>query len=179
MNQLNEALKIRHGGKITLIPFSPNLCTVKLKHWIMFFDTSAIDLIHDTRYMCARPLGLMGEKQWCRMVFQGANKWQNWPIRVIAFEFVRLSQNENDLVVVQNVQLEFRGWLKRNLIFWFPDFRSIIHQFIAMNLRKSPQPVQQPKNCNWRKRKTECLGPWRELHAIKIYGDNWGNYRIL
>ena len=73
----------------------------------MFFDTSAIDLIHDTRYLCARPLGMMGQKQ-CRVVFQGANKWQNWPILVIAFEFLRLSQNENDLVVVQNVQFEFR-----------------------------------------------------------------------
>ena len=58
-------------------------------------------------------------------------------------------------------------WLERNLIFWFPDFRSIIHRFIAMNLRKSPQPVQQPKNCNCRKRKTKCLGPWRELHESK------------
>ena len=51
----------------------------------MFFDTSAIDLIHDTRYLCARPLGLMGQKQ-CRVVFQGAN----------------------NLVVVQNVKFEFR-----------------------------------------------------------------------
>ena len=64
---------ILHDGKITLIPFSPNLCTVKLKHIIMFFDTSAIDLIHDTRYLCARPLGMMGQKQ-CRVVFQGAKK---------------------------------------------------------------------------------------------------------
>ena len=24
---------------------------------------------------------------------------------------------------------------------------------------ETPQPVQQPKNCNCRKRKTECLGP--------------------
>ena len=73
MNQLNEALKIRHGGKITLIPSSPSLCAVKLKHILMFFDTSAIDLIHDTRYLCARPLGVMEQKQ-CRVVFQGANK---------------------------------------------------------------------------------------------------------
>ena len=71
-------------------------------------------------------------------------------------------------------------WLKRNLIFLiFPDFWSVIHRFIAMNLRKSPQPVQQPKNRNCTKRKTECLGPWRELHAIKISSDNCGNYRIL
>ena len=49
------------------------------------------------------------------------------------------------------------GWLKKNLIFWFPDFRSIIHRFIAMNLRKSPQQVQQPKNCNCRKKKLNAL----------------------
>ena len=70
-------------------------------------------------------------------------------------------------------------WLKRNLTFWFQDFRSIIHRFIAMNLRKYLQPVQKTKNLNCRKRKTECLGPWRQLHVIKIWSDNWGNYRIL
>ena len=64
----NSAWRQNHSN-----PFWPSLCTVKLKHWIMFFDTSTIDLIHDTRYLCARPLGLMGQKQ-CRVVFQGANK---------------------------------------------------------------------------------------------------------
>ena len=34
-------------------------------------------------------------------------------------------------------------WLERNLIFWFPDFRSTIHQFIAMNLKLHNQSNNQ------------------------------------
>ena len=55
-------------------------------------------------------------------------------------------------------------WLIRNLILWYPDFRSIIHPFIAMKLRKSPQPVQQPKNCNCRKN-------WK-LNALALAGNS-------
>ena len=34
-------------------------------------------------------------------------------------------------------------WLERNLIFWFPDFRSIIHRFVAMNLKLHNQSNNQ------------------------------------
>lgn len=94
------------------------------------------------------------------MQYTWSRRWcfRNW--------FVGFSEKHNRRLQRSTCRL-FRNcsWLKRSLIFWFPDFRSVIHRFIAMNLRKSPQPVQQPKNCNCRKRKTECLGPWRELHA--------------
>ena len=49
-----------------------------------------IDLIHVTCHLpaiFASALGLTGVKQ-CHVVFQGANKRQNLPIRVIALEFV-------------------------------------------------------------------------------------------